>query len=65
LRRCRRPASAARCASSCTGPVLRVAIGWALRIAWPSRLASAEREAWGVEGGVGWDGTTLQPGDRR
>jgi hypothetical protein len=28
-------------------------------------LASAEREAWEVEGGVGWDGTTLQPADRR
>ena len=23
-------------------------------------LASAQREAWGVEGGVGWDGTTAQ-----
>ena len=28
------------------------------------RLASAQREARGVEGGVGWGGTTLQRGDR-
>jgi len=43
-----------------------VAVDWerlADRLA--DRLASAQREAWGVEGGVGWDGTPLQRGERR
>jgi hypothetical protein len=34
------------------------------RVAWSTGMASAKREAWGVEGGVGWDGTTLERGER-
>src|SRR5512145_1266692 len=35
------------------------------RVAWSTETASAKRDAWGVEGGVGWDGTTSQRGERQ
>jgi len=38
-------------------PTVRVLIGRSMIV---YLLASAQREAWGVEGGVGWDGTTAQ-----